>query len=168
MFATLSPSFAHHLQNTIRSQSNSFHPWTNLCSLSQMKLLIHKLLSLITKTRIIDRPGCFQLPHCCSVLAAVTLAAQLQIRSQRSISTRRHRRPRAEHTAPPQQGRSQAEATCRVRLAGGGPLSPSRAPWPGSLPEAIPVALHSRISKREHLIAPSRSSKHETTDSSLL
>ena len=48
----LSPSFAHHLQNVIWSQSNPFHPWINLCSLSQMKLLIHKPLSLIIKTRI--------------------------------------------------------------------------------------------------------------------
>ena len=48
----LSPSFAHHLQNSIRSQSNPFQPWINLCSLSQIKLLIHKPLSLITKTRI--------------------------------------------------------------------------------------------------------------------
>ena len=48
----MSPSFAHHLQNSIRSQSNLFHPWINLYSLSQMKSLIHKPLSLITKTRI--------------------------------------------------------------------------------------------------------------------
>src|SRR6185369_12567264 len=48
----LSPSFAHHLQNSIRSQPNLFHPWINLYSLSQMQSLIHKPLSLITKTRI--------------------------------------------------------------------------------------------------------------------
>ena len=46
------PSFAHHLQNSIRSQPNLFHSWINLYSLSQMKSLIHKPLSLITKTRI--------------------------------------------------------------------------------------------------------------------
>ena len=34
------------------SQPHLFHPWINLYSLSQMKLLIHKPLSLITKTRI--------------------------------------------------------------------------------------------------------------------
>jgi hypothetical protein len=48
----LSPSFAHRLQNSTRSQLNLFHPWINLYSLSQNKLLIHKPLSLITKTRI--------------------------------------------------------------------------------------------------------------------
>src|SRR6185437_10174427 len=48
----LSLSFAHHLQNSTRSQPNLFHPWINLYLLSQMKSLIHKPLSLITKTRI--------------------------------------------------------------------------------------------------------------------
>ena len=48
----LSPNFAHHLQNSILSQPNLFHPWINLYSLSQMTSLIHKQLSLITKTRI--------------------------------------------------------------------------------------------------------------------
>ena len=33
-------------------QPNLFHPWINLYSLSQMKSLIRKLLSLITKIRI--------------------------------------------------------------------------------------------------------------------
>ena len=40
------------LQISIRSQLNLFHSWINLYSLSQMKSLIHKPLSLITKTRI--------------------------------------------------------------------------------------------------------------------
>ena len=40
------------LQISIRSQPNLFHSWINLYSLSQMKSLIHKPLSLITKTRI--------------------------------------------------------------------------------------------------------------------
>ena len=47
----MSPSF-HHLQNSIRSQPNLFHLWINLYSSSQIKSLIHKQLSLITKTRI--------------------------------------------------------------------------------------------------------------------
>jgi hypothetical protein len=48
----LSPSFAHRLQKSTRSQITLIHPWINLYSFSQKELLIHKPLSLITKTRI--------------------------------------------------------------------------------------------------------------------
>jgi hypothetical protein len=48
----LSPNFSHRLQKSTRSQVTLIHPWINLYSSSQKELLIHKPLSLITKTRI--------------------------------------------------------------------------------------------------------------------
>jgi hypothetical protein len=48
----LSPNFSHRLQKSTRSQITLIHPWINLYSFSQKELLIHKPLSLITKTRI--------------------------------------------------------------------------------------------------------------------
>jgi hypothetical protein len=48
----LSPNFSHRLQKSTRSQITLIYPWINLYSFSQKELLIHKPLSLITKTRI--------------------------------------------------------------------------------------------------------------------
>ena len=52
LYLCLEPELCISSPNSTRSQPNPFHPWINLCSLSRMKLLIHKSLSLITKTRI--------------------------------------------------------------------------------------------------------------------
>ena len=52
LYLCLEPELCMSSPNFTRSQPNPFHPWIKLCSLSRMKLLIHKLLSLITKTRI--------------------------------------------------------------------------------------------------------------------
>jgi len=112
----LSPSFAHHLQNTIRSQSNSFHPWTNLCSLSQMKLLIHKLLSLITKTRIKSLPAfsrrtaaLFSPPSSRSGRSAPSPLAGTGVQE---LSTPRRRSRAARRQRPPAECDSRVEALC--------------------------------------------------------